>query len=59
MPGHVIVDTATFEDLGERTLVRIHSTPRASATGLGAGMQRGLNESYATLDQLLGELASG
>lgn len=56
MPGYVSVDTATFEDLGDRT--RIVSTTifhtREERDGmLESGMEKGLNESYARLEQLL------
>lgn len=59
MPGHVLVDTATFEDLGGRTKVSVHSlfhTQYERDGMLGAGMERGLNESYTTLDELLAEI---
>lgn len=61
MPGHVLVDTATFEDHGERTKVVVSSLFHTSAERdgmLSGGMERGLNESYAMLDELLAELAS-
>jgi uncharacterized protein YndB with AHSA1/START domain len=62
MPGHVSVETATFEDLGERTRVTttsIFHTPEERDGMLGSGMERGMNETYARLDELLERLASG
>lgn len=56
MPGYVSVDTATFEDLGERTRIvstSIFYTQEERDGMLEAGMEKGLNESYARLDQLL------
>jgi uncharacterized protein YndB with AHSA1/START domain len=59
MPGHVIVETATFEDLGDgRTrlvsLSLFHTTEERDGM-LHSGMEQGLNESYAVLDRLLEE----
>jgi uncharacterized protein YndB with AHSA1/START domain len=61
LPGHVLVNTATFADLGERTRVSIHSLFHTTAERdgmLSAGMERGLNESYQVLDALLAELSA-
>ncbi len=58
MPGHVSVDTATFEDLGERTKVvstSVFHTPEERDGMLESGMERGLNETYERLDELLAE----
>jgi uncharacterized protein YndB with AHSA1/START domain len=59
MPGHVSVDTATFEDLGNRTKVTtvslFHTTEERDGM-LASGMEGGLNESYARLDELLARL---
>jgi uncharacterized protein YndB with AHSA1/START domain len=57
MPGHVIVETAIFEDLGDgRTKVintsLFHTTEERDGM-LHAGMAQGLAESYAALDRLL------
>lgn len=60
MPGHVIINTASFEDLGESTRVRINSlfhTTEERDGMLDAGMERGLKESYQCLEALLAELA--
>jgi uncharacterized protein YndB with AHSA1/START domain len=61
MPGYVSVETATFEDLGERTKLTattlFHTTEERDGM-LASGMERGMNESYARLDELLARLAS-
>jgi uncharacterized protein YndB with AHSA1/START domain len=61
MPGHVSVETATFEDLGDRTKVTTtsisHTTEERDGM-LGSGMERGMNETYARLDELLATPAS-
>jgi uncharacterized protein YndB with AHSA1/START domain len=56
MPGHVAVETATFEDLGDRTkvtTVSLFHTPEERDGMLASGMERGMNETYARLDELL------
>ena len=62
MPGHMSVETATFEDLGERTKVTttsiFHTTEERDGM-LGSGMEGGMNETYARLDELLAKLATG
>jgi uncharacterized protein YndB with AHSA1/START domain len=56
MPGHVSVETATFEDLGDRTKVTtvslFHTTEERDGM-IASGMERGLNETYSRLDELL------
>ena len=56
MPGHVCVETATFEDLGDRTKVTttslFHTTEERDGM-LASGMEKGLNETYERLDELL------
>jgi len=62
MPGHVSEETATFEDLGERTKVittSIFHTTEERDGMLGSGMEGGMNETYARLDELLERLADG
>ena len=58
MPGHVVVDTVTFEDLDGRTKVTntslFHTTEERDGM-LESGMEKGLNESYEQLDELLAE----
>ena len=61
MPGHVHVETATFEDLGERTkftTTLLFDTTEERDGLLAHGGEAGMNESYARLDQLLARLAS-
>jgi uncharacterized protein YndB with AHSA1/START domain len=60
MPGHVAVESATLEDLGDgRTkLVSIslfHSSPERDGM-LHSGMEGGVNESFAALDHVLATL---
>jgi len=60
MPGHVIVETMTLEDLGDgRTkLVNVslfHTTEERDGM-LHSGMEGGMTESYARLDNLLASL---
>jgi uncharacterized protein YndB with AHSA1/START domain len=61
MPGHVSVETATFEDLGDRTKVSTtstyHTTEERDGT-LESGMVGGMNEMFARLDALLARLAA-
>ena len=57
MPGHVAVETATLEDLGDgRTrLVSVslfHTTADRDGM-LHSGMETGMNESFAALDRVL------
>jgi uncharacterized protein YndB with AHSA1/START domain len=61
MPGHVSVETATFEDLGERTKVTTVATFHFQEDRdgmLGSGMEIGMNETHARFDELLARLAS-
>jgi uncharacterized protein YndB with AHSA1/START domain len=60
MPGHVIVETLTLEDLGDgRTkLVNIslfHTTEERDGM-LHSGMEMGMNDSYEALDRVLASL---
>ena len=61
MPGHVSVETATFEDLGERTRVittSLFHTAQERDGMLGSGMEGGMNETYERLDELLERLSA-
>lgn len=62
MPGHVSVETASFEDLGDgRTRVvsdSIFHTAEERDGMIESGMESGMNETYARLDELLAEQAS-
>lgn len=60
MPGHVIVEDATFEDLGDgrtRLVARslFHTTEERDGM-LESGMEQGMNQSYAALDRVLAEM---
>ena len=60
MAGHVSVETATFEDLGDRTRVvttSIFHTTEERDGMLASGMEVGLNETYVRLEELLARLA--
>jgi len=62
MPGHVIVETATFEDLGGQTKVTTNSlfhTTEERDGMLASGMEGGLVESHERLDELLARQPSG
>jgi uncharacterized protein YndB with AHSA1/START domain len=56
MPGHVSVETATLEDLGEQTRVVsvsvFHLTEERDGM-LDSGMEGGMNETYERLDEVL------
>ena len=61
MPGHVLVESATLEDLGDgrtRLVSRslFHTTEERDGM-LGSGMEGGMNESYAALDRVLASLS--
>jgi uncharacterized protein YndB with AHSA1/START domain len=59
MPGHVSVETAQFEDLGDRTRVvttSIFHTVEERDGMLGSGMEGGMNETFQRLDELLASL---
>lgn len=59
-PGHVVVDETSFEDLGDgRTRLVVISTffDAQDLRGMeNAGMEEGMNQSYAALDRLLASL---
>jgi uncharacterized protein YndB with AHSA1/START domain len=60
MPGYVIIETATFEDLGDgRTRIvnvsLFHTTEERDGM-VNAGMEQGMNQSYAALDELLARM---
>jgi uncharacterized protein YndB with AHSA1/START domain len=62
MPGHVAVETMTLEDLGDgRTrlvsLSLFHTTEDRDGM-LQSGMESGVNESYAALDEVLESLVA-
>ena len=61
MPGHVAVETTTFEDLGGRTRLvatSLYHTTEERDGVLASGMEEGTNQLYARLDDLLAGLAA-
>lgn len=60
MPAYVIIETLTLEDLGDgRTRIvttSLFHTPEERDGMISAGMEQGLNESYAALERLLAKL---
>jgi uncharacterized protein YndB with AHSA1/START domain len=60
MPGYVVVNTVTLDDLGDgRTRVvtmSLFHTAEERDGMLSSGMEHGLNESYAALDRVLAQL---
>jgi uncharacterized protein YndB with AHSA1/START domain len=59
MPGHIVVETVTFEDLGDgrtrvSTLSRFDTTEERDGM-LASGMEIGMGESYEQLDELLAQ----
>jgi uncharacterized protein YndB with AHSA1/START domain len=58
MPGHVVIDTVIFEDLGERTKLTtislFHTTEERDGM-LSSGMERGLGESHERLEEMLAQ----
>ena len=62
MPGHISVETATFEDLGDRTkvtTVSIFHTAEERDGMIQSGMERGMDETFARLDEVLERVAAG
>jgi uncharacterized protein YndB with AHSA1/START domain len=58
-PDAVAVTTTTFTDLGDRTLVEIlirHASKQARDMHLESGMEDGLQDALALVDELLGSL---
>ncbi len=59
MPGHVSLETADFEDLGERTRlvgVSVFHLPAERDGMLESGMEGGLGETYSRFDEVLARL---
>jgi uncharacterized protein YndB with AHSA1/START domain len=56
MPGYVSIETAEFEDLGDRTRLvattLFHTTEERDGM-LASGMEKGMNETFERLDALL------
>jgi uncharacterized protein YndB with AHSA1/START domain len=60
-PGHVSMDTVTFEDRGGKTIVRTNSVFQsviARDAMVDNGMAGGMSEGYDRLDELLAKLAT-
>lgn len=59
MPGYVSIETAEFEDLGDRTRLvattLFHTTEERDGM-LASGMEKGMNETFERLDALLARL---
>ena len=56
MPGHISIETAVFEDHGDRTKVvttALYHTPEERDGMLGSGMEKGMNETFERLDEVL------
>jgi uncharacterized protein YndB with AHSA1/START domain len=59
-PGHVSLDTATFENRGGKTLLRLNSvfqSVEARDAMIQSGMEDGLTQSLDHLDELIAALA--
>jgi uncharacterized protein YndB with AHSA1/START domain len=59
-PGHVSLETATFEERGGRTLLRMNSVFQSVEDRDGmvqSGMEEGVNDSMERLDELVARLA--
>jgi uncharacterized protein YndB with AHSA1/START domain len=56
MPGHIVVDSIVFEDLGGKTKVTnvslFHTTEERDGM-LASGMEDGMNQAYEQLEELL------
>ena len=62
VPGHVMLETTTFEERGDTTLVRTVSSFQSVADRDGmvaSGMERGVHEGDERLDELLARLQAG
>ena len=62
MPGYVSLETATFEDLGDRTkvtTVSVFHNPEERDGMLQGGMEGGMAETYARLDEVLARVTAG
>jgi uncharacterized protein YndB with AHSA1/START domain len=59
-PGHVSLETATFEERGGRTLLRMNAVFQSVEDRDGqvqSGMEEGVNDSMERLDELVARLA--
>ena len=56
MPGYISLETAVFEDLGDRTRVittSVFHTPEERDGMIASGMEGGMQETYQRLDEVL------
>jgi uncharacterized protein YndB with AHSA1/START domain len=56
VPGHVCLETATFEDLGGKTLLRLNSVYQSvddRDAMIQSGMEDGVQEGFDRLDELI------
>ena len=61
MPGHDYLVTTTFTEQGNQTTIHVHLLYQSQADRdghVGAGMERGMNETYDRLDEHLQTLKS-
>jgi uncharacterized protein YndB with AHSA1/START domain len=61
-PGHVSLETVTFEERNGKTLLRQHAVYQSVADRdamVESGMEEGLNDSLNRLDELLAHMRSG
>lgn len=59
VPGHVCLETLTFEEQDGKTLLRINDVYQSVEdrdAALQSGMESGINESYERLDELIAKL---
>ena len=58
-PGHVSLDSMTFEERGGRTVIHarsVHQSIEARDAVVASGMEVGLSEGYTRLDELIARL---
>ena len=62
VPGHVSLETLTFEERGDTTVVRANSVFQSVEDRdamIASGMESGITEGYDRLDELIERLAAG
>ena len=60
MPGHVSLETLTFEERGDRTLLRakaVFQSVEDRDQMVASGMEQGVTEGYERLDELIAQPA--
>lgn len=58
-PGHVSLDRLTFEERGDETVLHVHTvfqTVEARDAMVASGMESGMNDGYARLDELVASM---